>query len=176
MTIIVNLFGGPGTGKSTTAAALFAELKYRGVECELVREYAKDVVWEGSTNILDNQLKVFAEQHHRMFNLIGKVDFIITDAPLHLCLYYGRECGYHFHMLVNNEIDQMENVNVYLNRVKEFKPKGRLQTRDEAVAIDEYVKRMDIHFDLTTNADIYAARDIMLTLHGRYGNLFPRGV
>ena len=27
MTLIVNLFGGPGTGKSTTAAGVFSKLK-----------------------------------------------------------------------------------------------------------------------------------------------------
>jgi len=36
MTLVVNLYGGPGTGKSTTAAATFAELKMAGINCELV--------------------------------------------------------------------------------------------------------------------------------------------
>ena len=45
-TKIVNLYGGPGTGKSTTAAALFAEMKIRGVNCEYIQEYAKDKAWE----------------------------------------------------------------------------------------------------------------------------------
>ena len=43
---VINLFGGPGCGKSTTAADLFARMKLRGLSVELVTEYAKDVVWD----------------------------------------------------------------------------------------------------------------------------------
>lgn len=40
---IVNIFAGPRTGKSTTATALFAELKYHGVNCEYVPEYVSQI-------------------------------------------------------------------------------------------------------------------------------------
>lgn len=51
-TIVVNLFGAPGAGKSTGAAYIFALLKMAGVEAELVTEFAKDKVWEGNTAVL----------------------------------------------------------------------------------------------------------------------------
>jgi adenylylsulfate kinase-like enzyme len=35
-TVAINFYGGPGSGKSTMAAAVFAELKSRNVEVELV--------------------------------------------------------------------------------------------------------------------------------------------
>jgi adenylylsulfate kinase-like enzyme len=41
---VINLFGGPGTGKSTLAAALFTDLKMKGINAELVTEFAKDLV------------------------------------------------------------------------------------------------------------------------------------
>ena len=44
--IVVNLFAGPGSGKSTTCAGVFAKLKLAGVNCEMALEYAKDKVWE----------------------------------------------------------------------------------------------------------------------------------
>lgn len=43
-TIVVNLFGAPGAGKSTGAAHIFAELKMCGINTELVTEFAKDKV------------------------------------------------------------------------------------------------------------------------------------
>ena len=46
MTKVINLFGGPGAGKSTTAAGLFYEMKVRDIKCELVTEYAKDMTYE----------------------------------------------------------------------------------------------------------------------------------
>ena len=45
-TKVINLFGNPGSGKSTVAAYLFSELKSRGLEVELVTETAKDLVWD----------------------------------------------------------------------------------------------------------------------------------
>lgn len=47
-TLIVNLYGGPGTGKSTGAAYIFSKLKMDGIDAEYVTEFAKDKVWEGS--------------------------------------------------------------------------------------------------------------------------------
>ena len=44
-TIVVNIFGGPSAGKSTTSAGIFYELKRQGIRCELVTEYAKSKVW-----------------------------------------------------------------------------------------------------------------------------------
>ena len=44
--LCVNLFGGPGIGKSTTAAGVFNLLKLHGIETELITEFAKDLVWE----------------------------------------------------------------------------------------------------------------------------------
>jgi adenylate kinase family enzyme len=37
--LVVNLWGGPGSGKSTGACYIFAQLKLLGVNCEYVSEY-----------------------------------------------------------------------------------------------------------------------------------------
>ena len=42
MAVVINLFGGPGCGKSTGAAYVFSKLKMLGVNAELTSEYAKD--------------------------------------------------------------------------------------------------------------------------------------
>lgn len=51
-TIVVNLFAGPGAGKSTGAAYIFAMLKMHGIDCELVTEFAKDKTWEHNSKAL----------------------------------------------------------------------------------------------------------------------------
>ena len=77
--IIINLFAGPGSGKSTTCAGLFSKLKLAGINCEMVLEYAKELVWENNLETLDDQIYIFAEQLHRINRLKNKVDVIITD-------------------------------------------------------------------------------------------------
>lgn len=54
-TLVVNLFGGPGSGKSTGAAYVFARLKMLGYNAELVTEFAKDKTWEKNETALAAQ-------------------------------------------------------------------------------------------------------------------------
>lgn len=61
MTVVINMFGGSGCGKSTTAALLFARLKLKGAHVELVREYVKYWAWN------DRQVKEFDQLY-----LLGK--------------------------------------------------------------------------------------------------------
>ncbi len=141
MTIIVNLFAGPGAGKSTMAAGLFYRLKMAGVNCELVREFAKDLTWEGSHTALSNQLYVTAHQHHRQFILDGKVDVIVTDSPLVIGLFYmgepEPEVAVPMKVMLLSMFAQQKNLNFFIRRVKAYNPAGRNQTEDEAKELDQ---------------------------------------
>lgn len=135
--LVVNFFGGPGTGKSTTAAAVFALLKQLGVNCELALEYAKDKVWERSLNVLANQIYVFAQQHHRIWRLLDQVDVVITDSPLLLSLHYGSVLSESFKQLVLEEHRKLRSFNVMLVRQKPYEQAGRLQTEEQARLVDQ---------------------------------------
>lgn len=143
--LVINLYGGPGTGKSTTAAHVFALLKQRDVNAELVREYAKDIVWEGRTHLLSGvfpyQLVVFSKQNKRMFDLVGKVDVIVTDSPLWLSYHYSGHDEQMFH-LVKRVVDWYDEVHFFLNRVKKFNPLGRMHNEKESMIIDVQLQQM----------------------------------
>ncbi len=141
-TLVLNLFGGPGTGKSTTAAGIFHKLKLSGVNCEMALEYAKDRVWEGSSHILANQIYVFGKQFHRMWRLDGKVDIIITDAPILNSILYYADVNPHFAKMVAFEHKRLNNFNVFLQRVKPFNPAGRTQDLAEAKQLDWAIREI----------------------------------
>ena len=157
-TLYVNLFGAPGVGKSTTAAGTFALLKLKGVNAELVTEYAKDIVWEGSFSKLENQLYIFGKQYQRLFRLRDKVDVVITDSPILLSTIYDNTDGPELKNLVLATHKQMNTLNFFINRVKEYNPKGRMQTEEESDVISGRVKRMlddnDIKYEELSGDDI----------------------
>lgn len=136
MTLVVNMVGGPGTGKSTTAAGVFFELKHAGVNCELIQEYAKDQVWGRTATTLGNQIYIFGKQYHRLWRLQGQVDVVITDAPIILSLYYGAHESESFQHLVYETFTAMDNYTFFLKREKAYNPSGRNQTESEAREID----------------------------------------
>lgn len=141
-TLVVNLFGGPGCGKSTLAADIFAKLKWENINAELVTEFAKDLVWEERFNILTNQIYVLGKQMQRIDRLIGKVDVIITDSPILLSNIYNKNFSNDFNKLVFEIFAKYNNLNYYIQRIKPFHAKGRMQTESQAMEIDIAIKYM----------------------------------
>lgn len=136
---VINIFGGPGTGKSTTAAYIFHELKCSGREIELVTEYAKDMVWEGRMNVLSDQLYMAAKQNRRLTRLVDKkVELAVTDSPLILGALY-QPAGYftNFEPFLVEVFNSYNNFNVFLQRSTVYNPNGRNQTAEEAKVLDE---------------------------------------
>jgi len=177
MTKLVNLYGGPGTGKSTTAAGVFMLLKQRGYNAELVTEFAKDVAWEHQgqpvPDVMKAQELVFAQQHWRIRRLINKVDYIVTDSPLLMNLMYVpedfelpalRDMIKQAHRMYTNRED------IFLMRTKDYNPAGRWQTEDEARALDLRIKSLLNETGLgswNVRADIHAPSFIVEVILGK---------
>ena len=138
-TIVVNIFGGPSAGKSTTSAGIFYELKRQGIRCELVTEYAKSKVWEESYKVLEDQIYIFGKQNHKMFTVKGKVDIIITDSPLLLSLYYGKDLSSNFKGLIVETHNTYHNMNYFINNLGEYDSVGRMQTEEESLIISGHI-------------------------------------
>ena len=148
--IVVNLIAAPGTGKSTIAAGVFEELKWRGVNAELITEFAKDKVWEENPAPFKDgsQLYLLGKQFYRMNRCRGGADILITDSPIYLSSFYLRQCKDHqvltdfssFDRVVYDVANSFTNLNYFLNRKKKYNPKGRLQTEEESdrIAKDLY--------------------------------------
>lgn len=144
--LVINLFGAPGAGKSTGAAIVFAELKKRGVNAELVTEFAKDKTWEGNAIALGCQEYVFGKQSYRLARCRADVDVIVTDSPLPLSLLYMSDPALTkdgaFREVVMNVFNSYNNLNYYVNRVKPYNPKGRNQTESESDALAAPLKKL----------------------------------
>ena len=142
---VINLFGGPGSGKSTTAAGVFYQMKTKHKNVELVTEYAKELVYSDRVGFLNsNQEYVFAKQNHRQFILRNKVDWAITDSPLLLSLIYPQiystSPGQYFDDYVIATFNQYQNINFFIQRPDEhFSNTGRIQTLEESRIVDKLI-------------------------------------
>lgn len=142
--IVINLFAGPGAGKSTNAAGLFSLMKRSYFNVELVQEYAKDLTYEERFSDRADQLSVLANQNKRLRRLTRSVDFAITDGALLNSIVYAGKDFYvpDFDRVVKSVHDCYNNINFYLERTKKYVPIGRDQTESQARALDGEVKDM----------------------------------
>lgn len=147
MTKVINILGGSGIGKSTTAAHLFAEMKYRGMHCELVREYVKMWAWQDKKVGPYDQMYLLGKQSKYESMLYGKVDYVVTDSPLILCPVYelyhsGKitvgEAALNF--IESAKLQGVEHVNFVLKRGKKFDTRGRYDTLEQAIEVDDVVR------------------------------------
>lgn len=173
MTTVVNLFGGPGAGKTTCAWEIAAALKKKGFVTEYVSEYAKDLVWDGEVEKLDgtlqNQKILYKEQLRRVERLIGKVDFIVTDSPTLLSLTYLKEEATDFRQQVTEEFKEGNNFCLVVQRGKKFEQEGRIHNLQQSKVIDKQIKQMldesQVPYGIYTHEAIDNAVKNMIRVH-----------
>lgn len=145
----INLFGGPGTGKSTIAAGLFHKMKTKGYRAEYIQEYAKELTFGKDYTKLSDQLLILGEQHHRMFRLKDQVDFLIHDSPFVMGMTYLQKDPHldkkKYAKLIVSMFKSYNNVNIFLERnvgVHGYQEYGRSQSLNEAIQKDNEIKQM----------------------------------
>lgn len=172
MSVVINLLGGSGLGKSTTAALVFGELKLQDKNAELVQEYAKEWAWAGRKIKPEDQTHITDEQWTRESRLYGKVDFIITDSPLILGPVYQKYYsgddpvfGAIWNRITTSETNGVKYMNFLLKRNKTFNPKGRFETAEQAKEVDsflqDYLAKKQIPFHTIVSNDRERVQEII---------------
>ena len=142
----VNFYGGPGVGKSTLAARVYAELnRTRAVTTELVREFVKSWAYEDRQLDAWDQVFTFANQlwaEHRLARAGVKV--IVTDSPVLLqCVYTSLLDTVISLDLVNLAIryeQAHQALNFLVERQLDYVPAGRFQTPGTLPNLDSRIK------------------------------------
>lgn len=153
-TLFCNLFAGPGTGKSTSRAICFGDMKVSNLNAEEIPEYAKEVTWEKRHHILSFQPYVALKQMKRYWVLRGQCEVVASDSPFLLSCAYARdeETG-EYKFTSNEQFDhylrwmhgQFNMYDILLVRnpnVHPYNPKGRNQTEEQAREKDAEVLNM----------------------------------
>lgn len=141
---VINLFAGPGSGKSTSCAGIFRLMKLKGLDVELVTEYAKDVVWEQNYTQLSDQIYIFAQQHRRVSRIFDHdIDIVVTDSPIIMgATYISKDYYSNLLPLMVEVWNSYENINFFINRPPKYVSTGRTQTHEEAIEKDNEIKKL----------------------------------
>jgi len=143
---VISFYGGPGSGKSTMAATVFAELKRQRVNVELITEVAKELSYERRMDLLGYQDAILARQIRKMTIPYGHVDVIVTDSPILMSHVYASkdypECFYDW---VDHAYNSFENIDIFLDRVVPFSEEGRHHNEEEAGIISSFMKKTVLH-------------------------------
>jgi hypothetical protein len=146
MSLVVNLFGCAGAGKSTLAAGTFYELKLAGYNAELIPEYAKSKVWAKDAHTLANQAYVTIKQYYMQDRPHGQVDCIITDSPILLGVFYQKKgCTKSFIPYMLELFNSYNNLNIMLimgDKQKEsFSEVGRIHDLKGSLEREAAIKK-----------------------------------
>jgi GTPase SAR1 family protein len=149
MSKVINLFGGPGVGKSSIAAGLIHKLKKKHISCDAPYEFPKVLAWDNNKEAIKDQLYVLANQHRGIAKSYGKVDYIVVDSPIILSMvykdYYNNPTEYpsclyleEFDNLILKMHNYYDNVNIVLVRSKdgEHNEKERYHNLNESIELD----------------------------------------
>lgn len=152
MSKLINLFGGPGIGKSSIAAGIFYKLKKRHISCNNPYEFPKTLAWDNNIPAIKDQLYVFANQHRGIAQSYGKVDYIIIDSPILFSKIYhsyytegypAEFYGESFHQMILELHNKYDNINILLERADGVhNDDERFQNYEESLLIDDLCKKI----------------------------------
>lgn len=149
-TLIINLIGGPCSGKSTVAAELFCRLKKMGIKTELVSEYIKDRIYEENKTMPNNQIAIFGMEHYNISNKIGKVEVIVHDGSFINNCIYKQEDNDEFDKLIVSEYNKFWNLDFFIKRGNiEFENYGRIHTLKQSKELDKIIKETYDNYKLS---------------------------
>lgn len=175
--VLVNIYGAPGSGKSTMAAELFSKLKKQDKSVELLSEYVKQWVWEDRKFISLDQFYFLGKQFKKEYSVYDKVKIIITDSPLGIIGHYTEtnfpdlsECiNQSLKKIFNIRIEKnIKEINYFLNRNINYSSSGRFQTELEANNMEnsmkKYLNLLGVNFTEGSSTSIIELEEIICQL------------
>lgn len=159
-TLVFYMIGGPGTGKSTAALGVAYMLKLMGKSVEYVDEFAKGLQYNDLLQkYIPNQSYIIAEQYKKIYDLLGKVDYIISDAGLEISALHsiGDKTSEALAWHLSNQVDH---ITILIERDVEkvkYEELGRDESEEESnefsEKLEEYLKKNNAQYVKVIGSD-----------------------
>ena len=165
----INIYGGPGCGKSTVASSVFSYLKSKDYSIEMVPEYVKFWAYMDRKIESFDQLYLLAKQIYKEDSLhrFG-VQYTITDCPILICVVYAKLYNFiaweELISICKKFEEIIPSINIFLERPNIlYKQNGRYETYDQALIVDNEIKSV-----LNINCIKYTEIDYLVTDVAKY--------
>lgn len=140
-TVFINLVGGPGCGKSTASASLYAKLKEGPLKVELLQDPVRDHIYKNESLMMQSQIPQFGELLLQTYSVNGKVDVCVRDTSLLNVIAYDAEDNPLFHSLVIQEYKKFTNIDFFIDRGDiPFDEALSIYTYDQSILLDQKIK------------------------------------
>lgn len=164
--LIVEFFAGPGSGKTTMASGLWSSLKAEGYICEFVREYAQELIFQGRSWLLSEQVIVNAGQLEKYAQLRhARCPLAIADSSGTLGRIYsdpGDSVNTHLRNLIDEYYaSRLRVLKVFVRRVKRYTSFGRGSSEELARSRDERIYRELGPFDYIIDGSPEGLRELI---------------
>lgn len=175
----INIYGGPGAGKSKLAGKIYDFLKENHISCELSREYVKKWAYKNIpiTGYMNLEAVVAHLNEEYDYLIDKKVRVVVSDSPILLGLYYARKNkalgnrGLELIALEHEKLFPSINIFLKMNISFPYDKKGRYETKEESQQLQyklfsEVTTFYSTHFSKytilsTTAGDEKQTRDIL---------------
>ncbi len=177
-TIVISFVGASGSGKSTAALGTAFELKKKGLSTEYVQEVAKELMYTGLLEkYIPNQSYIISEQYKRIYDLLGKVDFIVTDAGLEISALHSASESKVVEDLAWYLRNKVNQITIFIERDEKipYEGKNRLESEAESrlfgIELERYLLKNNATFIKVRGTDeaIRAALDTALQISTKNG-------
>jgi hypothetical protein len=142
----INLWGGPGSGKSATAKKLAGIWSASGYNVDLAAEVVKSWAFLNRECKSFDQLLIFAKQNHAEYlPLSCGVQTVVSESPLMMQAVYARMIDVPFVdelIAIARKFErEYPSINILLDRTGvPYRSVGRYQDADAALRVDERMR------------------------------------
>src|SRR5574343_668903 len=148
---LINVFGSPGSGKSTFSLYSTYYLKSLGYEAEYAPEYIKSLIANNMSNY--DQLDILHHQYQQISACYNSdVNFVVTDSPILNAKVYGTNYKYYKQLLSLAEgfHNSFNNLNILITpcQQKQYKTVLRLHNYSQSISLyNNYFNNL-INYDI----------------------------
>lgn len=157
--LVINIYGAPGSGKTTLANKLIERFEQDNFKPALIREYATELIKNNQKELLDNQILVSKAQADNIDKALDKSNLCISESPIELGRLYNKNSSidYELDEIIKQSNEKYTSINLFIAHdkisISSYDNTYRIHTADESVELEKELHKK-CNLPLTQTIDV----------------------